>query len=251
MNHVFEHYRGNEQLVARILDWMDQSERRYRCIITPFLTPQELQIAEKVIGKQLYVYTDGGYANAERKRLMMAPFACDSADLSIACLQGHYHKNKRILTHRDILGSLMHMGIQRNQLGDLLVQNEDIYILVRRELSEWLMQECTQIGGYPLALHRYEGTISFEQKLAWHQIAVSSMRLDSVVSACIHVSRTKAQTLIHGKCVKVNQIPLEDCRYLCNNNCTVSIRGYGRFAVNKTDRIGRKGKQVIEIGAYQ
>lgn len=251
MSNVFEHYRGNEQFVARVLDWMNQCERRYRCIITPFLTPQELAAAKSVFGKQLFVYEDGGYPDAERKRLMIAPFENVHEGFSIVCLKSEYRKRNRVLTHRDILGALMNQGIKRDQIGDLLVQDENIYMFVRSELSELIMRECTTIGSCAVAFCEYEGEIHFEQRLSIHTVSVSSMRLDAVTAACIHTSRSKAQALIKGKCVKVNQIPLEDCRYLCNNNCTVSIRGHGRYNIRSDGRISRKGKIVIEIGTYQ
>lgn len=251
MNKVFEHYRGNEQFAARVLDWIEQCERRYRCVITPFLTPQELSIAESIVGKRLFLFEDGGYAQAERKRLMMAPFELTQEQLSITCLRASYQPRQRILTHRDVLGALTGLGIARDQLGDLLVEQECITVFVRSELSELVMRECTMIGRCSISFYEYEGEIQFEQQLITHTASISSMRLDAVVSACIHSARAKAQTLIQGKCVKVNQIPLEDCRYLCNNNCTVSIRGFGRFRISATGRISRKGKIVIEIGTYQ
>lgn len=251
MNKIFEHYRGNEQFVARVLDWMKQCERRYRCIITPFLTPQEQHIAKTMIGKKLFLYEDGGWLNAERKRLLLAPFEVIEPNLSITCLASVYQTSRRPLTHRDVLGALMGLGITREQIGDLIVQQDHIYAYVRNELSELVIRECTMIASSSVSFHEYDGEIHFEQQLIKHTASISSMRLDAVVAACIHTSRSKAQTLIQGKCVKVNQIPLEDCRYLCNNNCTVSIRGYGRFQIMMTGNTSRKGKIVIEIGTYQ
>lgn len=251
MNNVFEHYRGNEQFVARVLDWMKQCERRYRCIVTPFLTPQEQHTAKAIIGKQLYVREEGGYPDAERKRLIIAPFETADGNASIVCLRSVYRIRKRVLSHRDVLGALMNQGIRRDQIGDLLVQDETIYVFVRSELSELIIRECTMIAAYSISFSVYEGEIHFEQRLIAHTASISSMRLDAVVAACIHASRSRAQTLIKGKCVKVDQIPLEDCRYLCNNNCTVSIRGFGRYRITASGHTSRKGKIVIEIGSYQ
>lgn len=250
MKAVLEHYRGNEQFVARILDLMDQSERQYRCLITPFLTPQEQQIALKVIGKRLYVSLWGGYDQAERRRLMMAPYEFES-DGEIVCLKGHYPPGDKTLTHRDVLGALMHLGIARDQIGDILVQKADFFVFVRGELSAFVRQELTRIRTNTITLEEYQGAVNYETKVQWHTTSVSSMRLDCIVAACIHGSRSKAQPLIKGNCVKVDHIPLEDCKVLCNNNCTVSIRGYGRFLVRASMRTSRKGRLMIEIGTYQ
>lgn len=250
MKAVLEHYRGNEQFVARILDLADQSERQYRCIITPFLTPQEQHIATSVIGKQLFTKLEGGYANAEMKRLAIAPFEIEDS-FDIVCLRSNYRMQERSLCHRDVLGALYHLGIERNQFGDLLVDEQQISIFLRAELSEYVIAELHKIHRYTVRFAPYEGEISHEVKLAWSQRTVASPRLDCIVAACIHASRSKAEALIRAKLVKLNHLPLEDCKVLCNNNCTVSIRGYGRFIVKILDRVSKKGRIVIEIGTYQ
>lgn len=250
MKAIFEHYRGNEQFVARILDLMDQSECQYRCIITPFLTPQEQQIAQQVIGRRLWVSLWGGYEQAERQRLLMAPFE-GVKQHEITCLKGYYQLREKPLTHRDILGALMHLGIKRDQVGDILVQNADWYLFICSPLRPFIMQELTRIRNYSITLEEYHGIVNDEPTLQWQTTSVSSMRLDCIVAACIHGSRSKAQPLIKGNCVKVDHIPLEDCKVLCNNSCTVSIRGYGRFLVRATSRTSRKDRRIIEIGTYQ
>lgn len=251
MKAVLEHYRGNEQFVARILDLAEQSERQYRCIITPFLTPQEQVIAQKIIGKQLFVSLDGGYPEAEMKRMLLAPFLQDEEAYGIVCLRASYRMQEKRLTHRDVLGALLHLGIERNQFGDLLVDEQTIHLFVKEELRDFLMGELHQIARYHVDFTPYEGVIEHKVELAWHSKTVASLRLDCIVAACIHQSRGKAESLIRGKLVKLNHLPLEDCKVLCNNNCTVSIRGYGRFLVKILDRTSKKGRIVIEIGAYK
>lgn len=250
MKHILEHYRGHEQYVARILDLMDQSIRQYRCIITPFLTPQEQLIAQRIIGKQCNIRLYGGYDAAEMKRLAIGPYE-STEDMGILCLKATYRKMEKQLSHRDVLGALLHLGIERNQFGDILVQGSDIYIFVKTELGAFVMAELKQIARYSLTFAPYEGEIVYEPLLAWQTKTISAARLDCIVAACINGSRTKADALIKGKLVKVDHLPLEDSKHLCNNNCTVSIRGYGRFFVKVSHRISRKGRMIVEIGTYQ
>lgn len=250
MKTVLEHYRGNEQLVARILDFADQSEHQNRCIITPFLTPQEQLMAQKVIGKQQSLAFDGGYDAAEMKRMAICPYECD-VDFGIVCLKSEYRIQDRKLSHRDVLGALLHLGIERDQFGDLLVDEHTIHLFVRSELSEFLRSELHKIHRSKIVLEPYVGEVLFAPTLEWHHHTVSSARLDCIVAACIRGSRSKAEALIRGKFVKLNHLPLEDCKNLCNNDCTVSIRGYGRFLVKFSERVSKKGRIVIEVGKYQ
>ncbi len=250
MKAIPEFYRGNEQIAARILDWMAQSERQYRCIITPFLTPLEQSIARGIIGKQMECVFWGGYEQAEMKRLAIAPYEI-TEDMQVVTLRAAYVLHERRLTHRDVLGALLHLGIERDQFGDILVQEETITVWIREELADFIISSFTRIAHETISFVRYDGEVTYEADIAWKSCSVSSLRLDCLVAACAHVSRSKAGALIKGKYVKVDHLPLEDCKYLCNNNCTVSIRGYGRFAVKPSTRISRKGKIVIEIGTYR
>lgn len=250
MKTVPEVYRGNEAIVARVWDWMDQCERQYRCIITPFLTPLEQSIAQGIVGKALFVRFWGGYEQAERKRMVLAADEREG-DFEIGTLKGSYRMRERRLSHRDVLGALLHLGLKRDQIGDILVIEQDIIVFVRREMADFICSALTKIAHEPIRFAPYEGEVHYEPSLTWRNASVASMRLDCLVAACIHGARGKAAELIKGKCVKVDHLPLEDCKHLCNNNCTVSIRGYGRFAIRQADRISRKGKHVIEIGTYR
>lgn len=247
---MFEHFRGNEAFVKRILDLMDQCNRQNRWIITPFLTPLEQDIATKVMGKQCIWKMDGGFVDAEMKRLAMGPYDYD-VDFEMCCLKATYLQKERCITHRDVLGALMHLGLARNQFGDIVIVGTNIYVFVRKEIVPILTQECKQIARYSIHFEESDEIIQHQEELHYENKTIHSLRLDCVVAACTNLSRTKAERLIQSKLVKVNHLPLEDCTCLCNNNSTVSIRGYGRFHLKTDGRVSKKGRIIIEIGKYK
>lgn len=246
---MLEHYRGNEEFVKRILDLKDLAIRQHRLLITPFLTPQEQSIAKKVIGNSLLIYIDGGYEGAEMCRVGLSPYEQEEG-LKITLLHASYKGMGKRLAHKDVLGAMMHIGIERSQFGDIVIQEQDIYIVVKQELQTFIQQELVQIGRIAVQFEPYTGTLSNTQTMQYVTRTISSLRLDCVVAACANISRTKAEALIKGKLVKVDHMPLEDCKCLCNNNSTVSIRGYGRFHLSTTGRVSKKGRLVVEIGTY-
>lgn len=250
MSTLNQHFRGNEAFAAKIVDLMDRSDRQHRCIITPFFTPSQQEIAKKIIGHTMFSGFYGGYEQAEMKRFALCPYEMD-VDFEIVCLRSLYQAHHRQLRHPDILGALLHLGIERDQFGDLIVDDQSIMIIIRKELSEFVCQNLRKIASCSMNFAPYEGTIERNIEFLNHQATISSKRLDCIVAACIHSARTKAEKLIKGKCVKVDHLPLEDCKYLCNNICTVSIRGHGRFHVVITERTSRKGRLIVEIGKYQ
>lgn len=246
---MIDYVRGNEEFVKRIRDLMERSIRQQTLLITPFLSPTQIAIAKNVLGNKVLHYAYGGYEDAESCRLGICPYACDS-DLDIVCLKSTYKNDGPALTHRDVLGALMHLGIDRNQFGDILVQEESIYIFVNVTQAHVVQYELTTISRYTCDFVVYTGQVRHQKALAWKAHSVSSMRLDCIVAACTNVSRTKGEALIRGKLVKVNHMPLEECKCLCNNNSTVSIRGFGRFEIRCDGRTSKKGKIMIEIGTY-
>jgi len=245
-----QHFRGNEAFAARIVDLKDRSDRQNRCIITPFFTPSQQEIAKKIIGNTMFLAYDGGYAQAEMKRLAICPYEMNP-DFEIICLRNTYQSHGRLLRHPDVLGALLHLGIERDQFGDIITDEHTIVIMVRKELADFICQNLKKIASCFVEFAPYGGQIERTVQLLYHQTTISGKRLDCIVAACIHVARTKAEKLIKGKCVKVDHLPLEDCKYLCNNICTVSIRGHGRFHVVISDRTSRKGRLIVEIGKYQ
>lgn len=247
---IVEHYRGNEEFVKRCVDLCDQAERGHKTIITPFLTPAQLQIAQRVIGKQFEVHSDGGYEGAESVRLSISPYGCE-VDMEISCLRSQYRLQDKVLTHRDVLGAMMQLGLKRDQFGDIVIKEQTLYLFVKADLAAYVIAELRKIAKYTVQFQVCQEVIEHQEELNWKVYSVSSLRLDTIVSSCAHTSRNQATRMIKGKLVKVNHLPLEECSALCNNNSTISIRGYGRFLIRISDRMSKKGNIMIEIGTYR
>ncbi len=118
---LYQHFRAEEQaFIDQALDWKEQVERQYKIVVTDFLDPREQTIFESIIGKndELKLSFFGGYDQAERKRAILAPFYEDINDrlYQLTVLQGSYHQKFVTLSHRDVLGTLMSLGIQRKRL---------------------------------------------------------------------------------------------------------------------------------------
>lgn len=248
---IVDFYRGNEEFVKRLLDLEDQVDRQQIPLVTPFLTADLQKIARHVMKDRCMAVCWGGYAAAETGRLLLAPLWWEGErDFEITLLKGRYAANFHTLSHRDVLGALMHQGIERNVIGDILVEDGVIYLFCTDAIAPYLMQNLTQIGRANLSFSRCDDVLERDVRIEWRTEVISSLRLDSVVAAIAHLSRRKAQELISGGLVKLNHVTLEETASLCNNDCTVSVRGYGRFIVHDTMRRTQKSNAVVEIGRY-
>lgn len=249
--HIIENYRGNEEFVNRLFDLMDQVERMQIPLVTPFLTADLQVIAKQVIKKHHLFYLLGGYEGAELCRGVIAPSWWEEPiDPHIVCLKASYASQYHSLDHRDMLGALMNQGVNRDVFGDIIVEVGTIYLFCSDKIASYFIQNLKQVGRCKISFKECHETIVKQQQLLWHTVIISSLRLDTVVAGITHLSRQKAQGLIKDGMVKLNHVPLEETTSLCNNNDTVSIRGFGRYLLHDTKRVTQKGNVVVEIGKF-
>lgn len=242
------HYKGYEEFVSRILDLEDKAKRYQKVIFTPFLNAKEQEMVYQV-AKGCFLYEDGGYENSELKRIAISPYE-NEVDFPIVCLNDAYDVKYYQITHRDVLGALMNLGIDRNVFGDIIVEEGKIFIYAEAEMESYIIQNLTQIQRCPITLKHFQGKVVKTAHIEFKDHVVSSLRADTVVACICNLSREKGKQLIKGGKVKVDQVVLEDYDYLCNNDSTVSIRGYGRFKIVDLHKKTKKNRQLIQIGKY-
>lgn len=250
---IYEHFRGNEQLVKRVFDLVDRMQRSYQVVYTPFLTPTQQEVCIRMLGQQISYQLCGGYEQAESRCLILIPDYMDetAVKVPIHCLKATYVSKFHTLQHRDVLGAIMNMGLRREQFGDILVQDTHIYIFVMEDITSYVIANLTKIGRHSIQFSVCDQMVERVDTIYYREVIVSSLRLDAIVASMCQVSRSKAQALILGKLVKVHHLVLEDCALVCNNNSTISIRGYGRFLFTEVKKMTRNGRYVIEIGKYE
>lgn len=246
---ILQHYQGHEELVIRTEDYIKQSSRQV--IMTPFLSEEEQAIVIKVCGKQVLYQFLGGYEQAQRKRCIFYNEYDEIDETQIVCiLVANYASKYGRLTHRDVLGAIMHLGLERDQIGDIIIKDDCCYICCLPHLKNYLIENIKKIKRFSIQLEIYKNTIEYNQKLTYQDIIIPSMRLDVLVATICHLSRAKAQSLILKGYVKVNQVVLEDDSFLCHNEATISIRGYGKFKVTKTQMMTKKKRLVVNVATY-
>lgn len=247
-NNIIMHFKGQEEFVSRMLDLDNLAFLRRNVIFTPFLNANELDVIQH-LPLSCKVIFEGGYEEAEWKR---AAFVCDERTITFpicilkACYDGKYHS----LNHRDILGSFMNLGMERSIIGDILVQDDTIYLIAEKEMCEYIKMQFTMAKHCRINFEEVDEVPLKKANIEYREMMISSFRLDVVVAAITYLSRDKAKNLIRSGSVKVNQVVLEDYDYLCNNNSTISIRRYGRFVLSDQKRRTKKERFVVSIGKY-
>ncbi len=249
--HQLQHFRGNEEFVKRVYDQIDQMQRYRRICITPFFTPEEALITQSICGKHIPYQMDGGYLGAQRVRFAFLPYEDDQVEFPTICLKASYSKTFAKLTHRDVLGAIMHQGIERDMVGDFIIKDDQIYLFCDAHIESYLICNLTKIKRCSVHFKRSLETIVHEQKMIQETKVVSSLRLDVLVSSLGHMSRGKAAEMIQAGLIKVNHMVCEQGATMIKEETTISIRGEGLFLFQGVKGKTKKDHLVIEVAKYE
>ncbi len=189
-------------LLGHILDKYDQCRQRNLPTNTAFLSPAEAQGARALL-RAAAIHEGfallGGYEGAERRMLFFLPDWQEEADASdaMAFLRAAWHESEHP-THRDLLGSLMALGVERETLGDILVSEGSADLIVSAGVAQYLLDNWTGAGRTALRLTAIgaDALRVPEQKVKEIRDTVATLRLDAVTAAGFSVSRGKAAELI-------------------------------------------------------
>lgn len=152
------------------------------------------------------------------------------------------------LNHRDFLGALMNLGIERSTLGDIFVEENKAFLFCLDSISEYIIENLTRIKHTSVKVLRIENPGDLppieKEEMA---IAVNTPRIDAVVSRVYNLSRGEALNLIQEEKVFLKGRVCTDPGKQVSDTDIVSVRGFGRFTVKEKGGISRKGKQYINI----
>jgi len=223
---------------------------------TRFLDPSQQKSAEEIVSgyADMKILWFGGYAESERKIAVIVPDYFDEDEVidPIAILYLKWNDRFSRISHRDILGSLMGLGIVRENIGDIIVAGDYGYIFVVKELAGYILMNLTHIGRAPVEMKEV-GIEQFkvpEQRVKRIQTTVPSQRLDAVLCHGLGVSRTKILPVILGGNVRVNWEEVYKPDFSIKEGDILSIKGKGRMKVESIGGTTKKGRIPIVLVRY-
>ena len=209
-------------------------ERSYmgNVVLLPFLDETYGAILEEMCKYQKAPFEKyGKIINADRNRYILSQYDVSDDEFKIVVYKIKYNKKYYEINHRNVLGSLMGLGIKRESLGDIVINNGDVYIACTEEISKFIESEFKFVGKAPIELEEYneriENVIRYEDK----NYFISSLRIDCVISAIYGISRSEAQELIIEGLVQVNHIINMNVSHVLKIDDIVSVRHKGKFKV--------------------
>ncbi|WP_026692105.1 RNA-binding protein [Peribacillus kribbensis] len=254
---IYQHFRPEErELIDLFTGWREQVKDLYAPKLTDFLDPRELFILRSIIGadEEVQLHVFGGSEHAERNRALLCPsyFSPSQEDFQISLYEISYPKKFVSIEHRQVLGSLMSLGLKREKFGDVLMNSDRIQFIAAKEVDSYLRANLEKIGKASIKLDELPFSEAVETEEVWEEtsLTVSSMRLDAVISALTKLSRQKAQLLIEQGRVKVNWRQTDQASFEIREGDILSVRGFGRLKIISLEGKTKKDKWRI-IGGRQ
>ena len=155
------------------------------------------------------------------------------------------------LTHRDFLGAVLNLGIERRLIGDIVIRDNVGYIFVKEDISGFIISELTRAKHTELNVSAVNGIPEGELfKTEIRRVQANGERLDALIAKLFSLSREQAQTLFTKRLVFASGRCIESTSYIPKIGEVISVRGKGRFIYRGIDGLSRKGKLNILLEEY-
>lgn len=254
---IIRYYQGtdNGELAARLIDLADSTAKGRPYAVSEFVSPGAVQIGETIQAHvpSLVLKTFGGYEGAERVKLAFVSADYDGpVDFGITACRLSWDDRYRLLGHRDVLGSLMSLGVGRERFGDIIMQDAGAVLLADTKLVPYLQQNFTKIAMVSIAIEEMplSDIAPRQEKVKEIKTTVASLRLDAIASSGFGISRTKAAEAIKGDRVQVNWQPAKGpSQDVCQGD-VISLRGKGRMELAEITGTSRKGRIGVLLKRY-
>lgn len=238
---------------------------------TNFMAPDQQAFAMQVLrdehiptkeGSGAYSLWAGGHEEADRRALVFVPAYLDEALARAQIMSGEevltcvrirpvQARFSDPLTHRDYLGSILNLGITREQVGDILPDEGGAWVFVIREIAPFVCDELRRVRHTSVYCEIVPPS-SCTAVIRTRQCSgsVSSERLDSLVALVFHLSRAGAQQLIEHEKIQVEGRTVTSLSYRPAAGERISVRGHGKFRYLGAGGLTRKGRIIVQYALY-
>ena len=248
--------REEQQLEKHFRDLARTAYQRGIAVFSDFLNLNELNIFQSLRGEFSYLETEtfGGYELAERQIAIFRPEApVFYADYPVKCLKitPLNAKFAEDLNHRDYLGAVLNLGIDRACLGDILVEEDAAYLFCLERMADFIRDNLIRIRHTSVYVEQVEAeNFHYEPKYKEVSGTVASVRVDKLLALAFNASRSSLTGLIEGGKVFVNGKLVTSNGYEPKEGDLISVRGMGRFRFRETGGQSKKGREYVILWRY-
>ena len=250
--------KDDKMLLARAEDKLQQSLQQYRVTYTNFLDLHQRSLVEGLWREISRGAQDtrcvfwGGYGEAERTIAAFLPDYADENDCPLSVIRIKTPSGGRKLTHRDYLGSLTGLGLEREMIGEILTTENGADVIILDDIKDFLLLNYSKAGRTTLQLEALplDELHVPEQRTVMVKDTVASLRLDNVIASAFSLSRGKAAEAIRSGIVFVNSIQCEKPDMQVEEGCKLVLRGKGKAYLREVGGRTRKDRIFVAIEKF-
>ena len=239
-------------MLRHLLDLCRKSEKTGSWQYSGFLSPAEqddLLMSREAAGFSFQLL--GGYTQAERKILAagneeeMGP---PEPPICVVAVVPKSEKFAEELSHRDYLGAILGLGIERNLVGDILVREKRAWFFCLESAAEMLTTSLTQVRRTAVQAKITTGEApELQPQYAELRLNVASERLDAVAAAFAGLSRGQAERLFASEKVYVNGRMIQERSTRLKEGDVISVRGYGKAVYDGVAYETKKKRMMVRL----
>ncbi len=240
--------------LARFRELAERASRIGRYVYTDFHSANGAALAFQAAPKR-EVKLFGGMENAERQMVRFGdPEEIgyeESFPIGLVRIEPKLKKFSEELTHRDYLGALMSLGIEREMLGDLFVKENSAYVFVCERMAAFVLEELKTVRHTAVKASRLEEVPEdIQPKIERETVTVASLRLDAVLARTFHLSRGDMKKLFDAERVSVNGRLCTSPEKEPAEGDRISLRGFGKMQYFGVRRVTAKDRLAVEVGRF-
>ncbi|MGN8804570.1 MULTISPECIES: RNA-binding protein [unclassified Blautia] len=242
--------------LKRIRELANLSYQRDIVTFSDFLNLNEQNMVSSLKRQfpQIVMEIFGGYENAERQMVAFHPDALAFTwEYPIDCLkiEPKAIKFSESLTHRDYLGALLNLGIERSVIGDIVVQEKAAWFFCQNKMTDFFLDNLCRVRHTNILITKVDDPDKLPcPKLESINGTCASVRLDSLISLAFKASRSSMVSYIEGGQVFVNGKLITSNGYEPKEGDIISVRGKGRFIFDGMSHQTKKGRCGVRILRY-
>lgn len=247
----------NDFFLKRIRELANISFHRDIVTFSDFLNLNEQNIvnSQKQKFPGVVIESFGGYEQAERRIYSFRPSTVQvyDWDYPVDCLkiEPKSIKFSEKLSHRDYLGALLNLGVERSMIGDILVNDDGAWMFCHKKMTDYFIETLCRVRHTNINI----SLVSNPEELPKpHMEAISgscaSVRLDALIALAFQASRSSMVSCIEGGTVFVNGKLITSNGYEPKEGDIISVRGKGRFCFEGTTGTTKKGRVCVKLNKY-
>lgn len=242
-------------LIAKINDLYNKCDKYVTPTFSTFLNPaSQAVVREKCINCAGYnVKLFGGYDESERQ--IFGVFneweEPDNEKFPISVLNVRCKSNAE-LTHRDYLGAVLSLGLDRSKIGDILIDGSNALIFVMEDIAGYIQNNISKIGrcGVEIKVSSIDEVVLPERKFEIIDTVAASERADAIIASALNLSRSNAVSAIEAGKVQINHKLCENVSQKLSAGDLISVRGFGRLILDSVGNTTRKGRLHITLKKF-